>query len=408
MAGLDNPALGILAGAAFTAIVQSSSATTGLVIVLAGGGLISLPAGIALILGANVGTCVTALLAAIGRPREAVRAAAVHVVFNVAGAALWIGFIDQLAGLAVALSPSAQELTGAARLAAEAPRQIANAHTVFNVVNTLAFIGLTGPIARLVERLVPERTEPAGAVVRPRYLDDRLLETPSLALHAVHHELGVLGERVRKMFAAILPAVLSGSRARLIKVARMDGAVDDLHRAIIGYLRTLGRGELTEQEAAELGRLMEVANGLEHVGDIIETDLVTLGTRRLDENIAVAESTQHVIGDIHRAVGEALDGAIAAAAGDQHAALGVIAMKPKINALAEEAVKRGAQRLVAHEPDRLGAYAREMETIEKLKRIYYFAKRIAKTTAPHAEDEGPEVTHATGKGEGEEISAGSG
>jgi phosphate:Na+ symporter len=385
---LQNPILGIVVGAAFTALVQSSAATTGLVIVLAGQGLITLPAGIAVVLGANIGTCVTALFAAIGRPREAVRAAAVHVIFNIAGVILWFGFIGQLAALATAVSPVAEGLQGVAKRAAEAPRQIANAHTAFNVCNTLIFIWFTGPIARLVQWLIPEKRPVAGALVRPRYLDDLLLDTPSMALHAAHLELGELGTRVQAMLAAILPAVLIGSRARLHEVARMDAGVDTLHGEMIAYLRRLGLRALATEEGDELVRLMEVANNFENIGDIIETDLVTLGNRRLEERISISDSTAQVIGEFHRAVTEALDTAIdAAATGDEQAALRVIAMKPRINSLADEASRRGARRLVSQEPARLRAYTREMEMIEKLKRIYYFAKRIAKTVAPHGEEE---------------------
>jgi phosphate:Na+ symporter len=375
MAHLRNPLFGILAGAGFTALVQSSSATTGLVIVLAGQQLIALPAGIALVFGANIGTCVTALLAALGRPRDAMRAAVVHIVFNVAGVLLWIGFIGQLATLVKFISPDAL------------PRQIANAHTVFNVANTLVFIWFTGPIAAFVQWLVPEKPEPQDVFVQPRFLDDRLLETPSMALHIVHLELGELGNRVDAMLKAILPAALSGSRAQLREIARMDTGVDALHREVIAYLRRLGLGTLTADEADEMVRLMDVANNFENIGDIIETDLVTLGNHRLDQQVSVSDATAQVIGQLHAAVSEAVELAIEAVAGDQHAALRVIAMKPLITAQAIVVSHRGAQRLVAQGPDRLDAYTREMEVVEKLKRIYYFAKRIAKTVAPHGEDE---------------------
>ena len=157
MARMENPLLGILVGAVFTGLVQSSAATTGIAIVMASGGLIALPAGIALAFGANIGTCVTALLAAIGKPTDAVRAAVVHIVFNVAGVLIWVLFIPQLAEFVTAISPAAPELTGKARMAAEVPRQIANAHTVFNVANTLLFLGFTTTFARLVERPGPWR-----------------------------------------------------------------------------------------------------------------------------------------------------------------------------------------------------------------------------------------------------------
>jgi len=141
MATMENPLVGILIAAAFTGLIQSSSATTGIVIVMATEGLVTLPAGIALAFGANIGTCVTALLAAIGKPRRAVQAAVAHLLFNVGGVAIWFFFIPLLADFVIWLSPAADAaLTGQERLAAEAPRQIANAHTVFNVANTILFL----------------------------------------------------------------------------------------------------------------------------------------------------------------------------------------------------------------------------------------------------------------------------
>ncbi|MGF1640171.1 MAG: Na/Pi cotransporter family protein [Rhodospirillales bacterium] len=383
---LQNPLVGIVVGAVSTALIQSSAATTGLVIVLAAQGLLSLAAGIAIVLGANVGTCVTALLAAIGRPREALQAAVVHVIFNLAGVLLWVGFIDQLAALTTAVSPTADHLDSVSRRAAEVPRQIANAHTLFNVANTLLFIGFTGAMARLVRWLVPDRPATTGGVARPRYLDDQLLGTPTMALHAARLEIAELGGRVRAMLAAILPAVLTGSHASLQEIARMDVGVDALHREVIGYLRRLGLRTLTAAEGEELVRLMDVANAFEHIGDIMETDLVTLGERRLEERILVSDSTAEVIAGFHAAVDEALGLAIAAVGNESESdALRVIAMKPRINALADEAGRRGARRLVSQHPERLRAYTREMEMIEKLKRIFYFAKRIAKAVAPRGD-----------------------
>ncbi len=122
---MESPLIGLLAGALFTGLVQSSAATVGIAIAMASEGLLSLPAGIALALGANIGTCVTVMLAALGKPVEAVRAAIVHIMFNVLGALLWIMFIPQLAEIAVMLSPGAASTASAAELV---PRQIANAN----------------------------------------------------------------------------------------------------------------------------------------------------------------------------------------------------------------------------------------------------------------------------------------
>jgi len=382
MAHLRNPVVGIVIGALFTALVQSSSATTGLVIVLAASGFVSLPAGIALALGANIGTCVTAVLASIGRPRVAVRAALVHVLFNVAGVLLWLGFIDQLAALAAAVSPTSETLAGLAKKAAETPRQIANAHTIFNLINTFVFIGFAGVFARLVTWLIPDKPEAEGGPAVPRYLDPQLLETPALALNAARMEVAEIGALVSGNFALILPALLSGRRARLRDIASMDADVDVLHQAVLDYLRHLGRQNLTPAEATELVRLMTAANHLEHIGDIIETDMVTLGERLIDEGVGISPPMAEAIDRVHCAVADALGAGVAAAGGSRLPALKILAMKSDVNALAEAVNRLGSQRLVAQDLGRVRAYAREMEIVEHLKRIYYLAKRIARTVVP--------------------------
>ncbi|HFD87213.1 MAG TPA: Na/Pi cotransporter family protein, partial [Gammaproteobacteria bacterium] len=199
MRDIQNPLAGILIGATFTALVQSSSATTGIIIILASQGFISLEAGIALVMGANIGTCVTAILSAIGKPREAVQAAVVHVVFNVLGVLLWVWFIPQLAQLVQEISPSSPQLQGAARLAADAPRQIANAHTLFNVVAALVFLPFLAPFARLCERLVPDRPLDESGGITPRFLDDEVISIPAFALERARFEIARMGGYVEDM-----------------------------------------------------------------------------------------------------------------------------------------------------------------------------------------------------------------
>lgn len=383
MVRMENPLVGILIAALFTGLVQSSSATTGIVIVMASQGFITLPAGIALAFGANIGTCVTALLASIGKPREAIRAAVVHILFNVAGVLLWLGFIDQLAAFVSVISPAAQGLVGTEKLAAEAPRQIANAHTLFNVANTLIFIWFTGPIARIVERLVPDRPLEESVIVEAKYLDEELLQTPSLALERVRLELGHMGERIKKMVAAMMPTVLTGDRESLREIAKMDDEVDILHGQIVTYLGEISRRSLTGQQTKMFVRMMDVSRDLENIGDIIETDLITLGSKRLEREVRVSRGTQDVLMDLHSHVAKTVDDAIdAVVREDQRLALDVMAAKLDINRLVEEAEAHQTKRLVAEEPGRLAAYVIEVDIIEKLKRIYYFAKRMAKTVVP--------------------------
>jgi len=379
MVRMDHPLLGILAGAGFTALVQSSSATTGVVIAMSRNGFVSLPAGIALLFGANIGTCVTALLASIGKPREALRAAVVHVLFNVLGVLIWIGFIDQLAELVVRISPSAEGLFGQAKLGAETPRQIANAHTIFNVANTAIFIGFATILARVVQRLVPDRPLREAELVRAKYLDVELLSTPSLALDRARLEILHMGARVKEMMLAILPAALTGTRTSLHDVAAMDDAVDALHGHIVTYLGRISQTELTEAQTREFLNLLEATNGLENIGDIIETNLVTLGLQRIEHHVTVSEATREVIRGFHVAVVKAIDVALMAVTQKNlEATERVVAMKEEINRLADSAAVYEARRLVAEEPNRLGAYRFEMDILENLKRIYYFTKRMAR------------------------------
>ena len=378
MIRMENPLIGILAAALFTGLLQSSSATTGIVIILASQGFITLPAGIALAFGANIGTCVTTMLASIGKPREAIRAGAAHILFNIFGVLLWIGFIDQLAQLVTWLSPTYAGLSGSERLAAETPRQIANAHTLFNIANTLIFIGFTGQFARLVEWLIPDKPLEELSHIAPKFLDEALINTPSLALERTHLEIGRMGCRVKVMLQKIMPAILSGDRSSLREIAKMDDDVDFLHGQVITYLGQIGKRSLTESQTRMFTTLMTAANNLENIGDVIETDLVELGHKRIDEEVKISKMTQEVLVNLHEVISESIDLLLDALEGDQEAAAKVISMKKNISRLADAAALHEAKRLVVEEPKRLQAYTIEIAIIEKLKRIYYFARRTAK------------------------------
>jgi phosphate:Na+ symporter len=149
MARLESPLVGVAAGALTTLVIQSSSATLGIAITLASQGLLTLPAGVAVMLGAEIGTCADTLVATLGRSREAVRAGAFHLLFNVATAAAGVALVVPLATLARALG-------------GDTARQVANAHVAFNVLGVAAAILFLGPIARGLERLVPPRRESAA------------------------------------------------------------------------------------------------------------------------------------------------------------------------------------------------------------------------------------------------------
>ena len=380
MIRMENPFIGILIAAVFTALIQSSSATTAIVIVMAGQGFITLPAGITLAFGANIGTCVTALLAAIGKPREALRASVTHVLFNIAGVLLWIAFVDELAGVVTALSPVHDDLDGVQRLAAEAPRQIANAHTIFNVANTFIFIWFTTLIARLIEWMIPDRPLDAEGIISAKYLDEDVLSTPSIALDLVRREIRHMGRHVTEMIAGILPAILHGSVQALDEIKAIDERVDTLHAEIVLYLGRISQAELTKNQTTELMHLMDAVNDLENIGDVVETNLVELGRRRIGKGVAISAPTQVVLSEFHQVVLDSVNSAIHAVGHDDYdAAKSVTGMKKEIMRITNSAATHEAKRLVADEPQRIEAYTIEMDIAEKLQRIFYFARRMART-----------------------------
>ena len=287
--GMERPAAGILAGAVFTAIVQSSAATVGIAIAMASEGLLALPAGIALALGANIGTAVTTAFMGIlsSKSTDAVRASVVHVAFNVLGTLIWLPLIWLLVDMAVWISPASPELEGTARAASDVPRQIANANTLFNVINTLLFIGFTGWFAKLAERLVPERAPAAGVIVEPKFLDDAALTAPSVALQEVRLELGRVGTITLGMLKDVGPALENLDMERLEDIARRDDEVDILEAEILKYMGKIRTGMLTEQESHEFQGLMMATDNLESLADVIETDVVSLARKAADVKSAV-------------------------------------------------------------------------------------------------------------------------
>ena len=380
---MENPALGILAGAVFTGLVQSSAATVGIAIAMASEGLLSLPAGIALALGANIGTCVTALMAALGKPVEAVRAAVVHVMFNVMGVLIWIAFIPVLADIAVWISPSNPELDGTARMAAEVPRQIANANTLFNVVNTLVFIGFTVFFARLAERMVPEKPEKGGIIIEPKYLDNTVLKAPSLALERVRLELGRAGEITEQMLKDWLSAVQTRDLRKLKEIAKRDDQVDTLEAAIIEYLSRIRQHLLTEQESNDHQALMTMTITLESIADVIEIDLTNLAKQYFKIEHESSETTMRLLRGIYDAVVKAVSHMVQALRdSDQAAAEEVMRMKNEIKQLSDELLARRSERLGRKDSQYLAAARLDMSLIDKLHRIYSLTKRIAKEVLP--------------------------
>ena len=372
MASISNPWIGILLGALFTALLQSSSATIAIVIAMATAGLVTLELAIALVLGANIGTSITAQLAAIGKPRGAVRAAVVHTTFNFLGVVIWVPFIGFLAWAAVRLSPPD-----------DIARQVAWSTTIFNVINVLIFIWFASWFARFAEFLVRDRPLEEARIIQARYLNVDLLNTPSLALDRARLEIARMGSRVHDMLEAAIPAVIRGNAEELDAVEARDDEVDALYEHVITYLAEISKRELTNEQTAELLGLMEATNDVEAVGDAIETNLVSDGRRRLEFGVTISESTTEVIEELGAQVLEGVDIAVAAVGqSNPEAAQRAIKMKRQITERTVEAQTHQVERLGVDEPLRLEAYKVESDIIEDLKRVYYYAKRAARVGVP--------------------------
>jgi len=278
---LENPVFGILVGTAFTAMIQSSSAFTGIIIVLAQQGFLTLEAGIPLIFGANIGTCVTAALASINAGRDAKRVALAHTMFKIIGVVAAIAFIPLLAKLVQNISPGGIiDTADKAALAQFIPRQIANAHTVFNVSLTLIFLPFTALFAKLIMRMLPDRAEDEAVRYDTRFLEPSLLNTPALALNLAKVEIIKMGELVKEMAVKSIEPFFSGDLAKLDELHEMEEQVDSLDEQISAYLIDIGKRELNEAQTDEVYLMMHVTKQYEQIADIIDKELRPLAQEK--------------------------------------------------------------------------------------------------------------------------------
>jgi phosphate:Na+ symporter len=379
---LQSPVLGMLAGAVFTALVQSSSATIGLSVVMATQGLLSLPAGIAILFGAKIGTGITAILAAIGKPQDAKRAAAVHVLFNVLGALIWLPFIAQLARLAEMVSPVAAHLQGVERLAEEVPRQIANAATIWATANTVIFLPFAALFAALAIKIIPDRKVEQRAIIRPRYLDDELIRVPSMALERARMELGHMGELAENM----LTKVRSAFRTRdLGELSLQHNQVVALREAVLAFLQHVGRTELSDAEAGEHARLVSATGEIENLSAAISRELAPLAQTLKGADITPSKETYALLERLFEMIQDSAHGALRALVmEDERAAQTVVANRDAILELTTELHRQQAARLTRDDPDRLLKHRVQLEILDRLRRIYSIAEHMAISVLPRS------------------------
>ena len=377
LAKMERPILGILAGALFTGLVQSSAATVGIAIAMATEGLLSLPGGIALALGANIGTCVTALLAALGKPVEAVRAAIIHVVFNSIGVLVWLPFINYLGDLAVWITPSTEGSISSI------PRQIANANTLFNVVNTFLFIGFTGYFAQLATWIYPDRKSDIKIIIEPKYLDHDALQVPSVALQQVRNEFGHMGRITLKMLKLLPDSFRDRDMSKIDKIVKMDDKVDILEVAIFNFLSKIRNQSLTSGESHAHQELMAATIHLENMADIVEREISKSIAFFISKDRSISIWTEGIFGDLFKEIYLSVRLTIRAVEfNDQNAAHDVVQKQARIADLMDSVIVHKAEGLAGNDAHKLETDRLEISILEKFGRVYDLARKISLGVLP--------------------------
>ena len=354
VAGTD--VLALLAAAVFSALVHSSAATIGLAIALALQGLLDLHGAVTIVLGANIGTCATALMAAVGASAEAKRVATAHIAFKMLGAAIVFPFIGPLTALV--------ETT-----AGDPARQIANAHTFFNVGISLLFLPFTSWAARSIEALVPD--EPTGEnPFKTRYLDERALDQPALAMGQATREALRMADVVQGMFRDVAEVFRGNNQELLEDVERRDDQVDFLEREIKLFITRLDRTAMGAELARKEIGLISVIGNLENIGDIIDKNLMELARKKLYHGRRFSDAGWAEIIEFHGMVSKNLERSIAAfAANDRALAQEVLDQRPVMRQRERELRESHLIRLRQGLAESLETSEIHLDVLTNLKRI---------------------------------------
>jgi len=252
-----NPILGVFVGTVFTMIVQSSSATIGILQTIADEGMIDLRAALPVLFGDNIGTTITAVLAAIGATVAAKRAALVHVIFNISGTIIFTIALPIVYTLVLWLGEEVN-----------IRMQIAYAHGIFNVTNTLIFLPLIPLLAWIVTKIIPGRMQEID--FKPKFLDPRLLETPSVALGQAQHEILRMGGYAREALQDASTYLFTKDEKVAQLALQKEKLINDLDRKITAYMVKIHQNGLPERESGIASTLMQTINDLERIGDHAE------------------------------------------------------------------------------------------------------------------------------------------
>jgi phosphate:Na+ symporter len=386
---LGDPYLAFAAGMLVTAFIHSSAAFIGIAITLAMQGSITLETGIALLFGANIGTCVTAVFASSGMMRAAKRVALAQVLFNVTGVLLFFPFISHFAGLVRDLSLSGNRLN-AADFHGDVPRQIANAHTFFNVAMALFFLPFLSWFDRLVMWILPDDPLETGKLPALRYLKDAALSTPAIALRCARAELSRMGQIAAKIMKVSLHPFINGGPGRdavyqdlsvIEGMAMREEKLDYLENRISDYLIRISRSELNEKETAEVFALMNVVKEIESIGDVIETLTAKAAEKKWIPGSDLSPQGRTELMELNLFVSRELE-RLACAIGsmDTDTAKEVLEGDERFGMLATEAETAHLKR-VCLLPEAESTHDLHMELIDACKQVHHYSKSIARNIA---------------------------
>ncbi|MBI5539741.1 MAG: Na/Pi symporter [Bacteroidia bacterium] len=303
---MENPLIGVLAGIIFTAITQSASAFIGIVIILGSQGLLSLEASIPLLIGANVGTSVTAIIAAVGVSTEAKKVAVAHTVYRIIGAGLIVWWIPAFAEIVRSVSVS--EATAGVSVAI--PRQIANSHTLFYLGLTIISLPLTSLFAKFIDKLVPTKKTDTQTFLSVQFIDDNLLSTPPLALNLAKQETIRMAHIVQDMVNDVLLPFLLNEGNVIPEVEKNEKQVDYLRDIISEYLVKISRLNVHEENTNEAFQMLSVVKELEQMADIVAVNLLSKAKEWVVCGHSLSDEGKKEIVDFHNRCQKQLSRAI--------------------------------------------------------------------------------------------------
>ncbi len=366
----SNPFTGLLVSTILTAVIQSSAATIAIALGLAmqtgpdGKPILSLVAAIPIIYGANIGTTITAALAAIGTTRDAKRVAIAHTTFKIAGVIIFMFLIGPLSDVVLKVGGTIN-------------RQIANAHTIFNVVMAMLFLPFTRYFGMLIMKILPEEPEKEGAF-KPKYLVSDLTRTPGIALEQTKKEISRMADIAVKMSDDIIESFKRKDSAFVDDLIAENHKIEILEDAIRPYLAEIGGQELPENQAQTAIMLLNISNEYRQMGNTIAHDIYPLTETFIEDNLFFSPEGWAQLQEFQAKVAEDVrDATRAFEKNDTKLAEEVTQRKPALVRLEKDLTKQHFERLKKGLSESVETSTLHMGLMGGLRRVNSYATNIA-------------------------------